>query len=60
MIAEGIAIGKVEGRAEGIAEGEVRGKIESLILFLESRFDEIPVSVQKNSPACMITNVLSS
>ncbi len=49
--AEGIAIGKVEGRAEGIAEGEargaVKGKIESLLLFLESRFDEVPVSVQK-------------
>ena len=45
--AEGRAEGKAEGKAEGMAEGAVRGKIESLTLFLESRFDEVPASIQK-------------
>ena len=35
------------GIAEGEARGAVKGKIESLTLFLESRFDEVPASIQK-------------
>ncbi len=42
-----IAEGKAEGRVEGRAEGEVTGQAKSTLTALESRFGEVPASVQK-------------
>ncbi len=41
--AEGIA----EGMAIGMAEGKAEGQAHSVILFLESRFNEVPASIQE-------------
>ncbi len=40
---EGIAIGE----ARGEARGEIKGEIKSIMLFLESRFGEVPAGIQK-------------
>ncbi len=45
--ARGEAIGEARGEARGKAIGEARGEIKSVLIFLESRFGEVPGDIQK-------------
>lgn len=40
-----------EGRAEGRAEGRTEGKIESILVFIESRFGQVPPGLAKKLQA---------
>ncbi len=46
-VQEGIAIGEARGVAIGEARGQTKGEIKSMLLFLESRFGEVPGDIQK-------------
>ncbi|MEZ6130594.1 MAG: hypothetical protein R3C59_18055 [Planctomycetaceae bacterium] len=47
LIEIGMKRGEEKGKAEGKAEGEAKGKRDSLLLFLEFRFKDVPDTVRE-------------
>ncbi len=46
-LAKGLAKGREEGREEGITEGLKEGRTQSILLLLQSRFGEVPLSLRE-------------